>query len=54
MAGYGRNVEALALYFDHGKIELLDGSEKAMKEEEKEHVGATHCCLLHNFKRDYS
>ena len=54
MAGYGRNVEALALYFDRCNIELLDGSQRAMEEAGKERVGARHCCLLHDFKRDYS
>ena len=47
-------MEALCLLFDRGDIELLDGSQKALKVAEKENVGALHCCLLHEFRADYS
>ena len=54
MAGYGRNLPALDLFFKRCNIELQDGCKDLLEIAQKEMVGKSHRCLLHEFKADYS
>ena len=54
MAGYGRNLPALELFFKLSNVELQDGCKDLLEIAQKEMVGKSHRCLLHEFKADYS